>query len=750
MGKRLSVQDSAERQRLLAQQSSSELAASKGLQVPPVTASGMGAIGGTPQQQAMAGTPLQKQSAIAAATKVAAPTGESQLEQAKTLRGPSVASVEDEAKKRKAAGFASAMGTFGDKATELVEGALTGLVAATGPAVAVEDTAPIVANITDPATKEKVTALLTKLASTALSPADRVQAEADLNAELNRTPASILTAEQKTTLYKSATGTVASFAGKQLAAAKGPDTKLTVEDFSLLGTTVEELSALTGLSADQITNMSVSDLQNTLSTVGQQQFGETQAVQAGMASGLLSSTERAALRDTLRSMEETGVAGAESQFVSVLRDIDEGTTVDIGGKSYSVEEILSEETLTGILTDYFNDPKSKSSLLLAKSEPGLVAWANKNSEGLKTLIAASGKTSAELGQIQKDAKAAYGTLGEQQPGLLASLTGTDLSKIQTAVPTKDPTTGLWSVAGKALPLVVQSVMNAPVNQQAQMSTSLATLSEAVGSEELKTYTPEQIAALQLDKITGKWSQYANAVQEANTAANLTKPEAQLDAVVEGYDIADINNAVSNASLYSALGFDSGNLASFDTNKDGVFNNDDVATLYGNVKNAARPTIDSVLNGTYQPPAKMTLQAPKSSAGQQVLAGAAQDGTISADEAEKLSASASTSELVAARDKLMATGLPQYNNIARSLSTIISSRASSEVDSVLQSAGSSIEKLSPLMNTPASAIQSKAGYTEKSLSSIQLPQQRYAATMELRSEAQIVSISCKEELLLCLS
>jgi hypothetical protein len=131
---------------------------------------------------------------------------------------------------------------------------------------------------------------------------------------------------------------------------------------------------------------------------------------------------------------------------------------------------------------------------------------------------------------------------------------------------------------------------------------------------------------------------------------------------------------------------------------------------------------------------MTLQAPKLSAGQQVLAGAAQDGTISADEAEKLSASASTSELVAARDKLMATGLPQYNNIARSLSTIISSRASSEVDSVLQSAGSSIEKLSPLMNTPASAIQSKAGYTEKSLSSIQLPQQRYAATMELRSEA----------------
>jgi hypothetical protein len=696
MGKRLSVQDSAERKRLLAQQSSSELAASKGLQVPPVTASGMGAIGGTPQQQAMAGTPLQKQSAIAAATKVAAPTGESQLEQAKTLRGPSTASLEDEAKKRKAAGFASSMGTFGDKATELVEGALTGLVAAAGPTVTVEDTAPIVANITNEATKAEVTALLAQLASTTLTPADRVTAEADLNELLARTPDSILTAEQKTALYKSATGTVASFAGKQLAAAKGLDTKLTVEDFSLLGTTVEELASLTGLSPDQITNMSVSDLQNTLATVGQQQFGETQAVQAGMASGLLSSTERAALRDTLRSMEETGVAGAESQFVSVLKDIDEGTTVDIGGKSYSVEEILSEETLTDILTEYFNDPKSKSSLLLAKSEPGLVEWANKNSEGLKTLIAASGKTSAELGQIQKDAAAAYGTLGEQQPGLLASLADIDLSKIQTAVPTKDPDTGLWSVAGKELPLVVQSVMSAPVNQQAQMSTSLATLSEVIDAEELKGYTAKEIENLQLDKLTGNWKTVVDTMNSLTNIQNLTKPEEQLDAVTEGYDIADINSAVSDSSLYAALGFDTGNVKDFDKNNDGKFDAADVTQLYAGVQSIDKPTTAQILDGTYQPPAKLTLRAPKLSAGQQALAGAAQDGVISPDEAEKLSASMSTEELITSRDSLNTTNTEPNKNMASSLSKIISARAISEVDAVLKTANVNIDTISYLL------------------------------------------------------
>jgi LysM repeat protein len=621
------------------------------------------------------------------------------------------------------------MGTFGDKATELVEGALTGLVAAAGPTVTVEDTAPIVANITNETTKAEVTALLAQLASDTLTPAERIQAEADLNGFLARTPDSILTAEQKTALYKSATGTVASFAGKQLAAAKGLDTKLTVEDFSLLGTTVEELASLTGLSTDQITNMSVSDLQNTLATVGQQQFGETQAVQAGMASGLLSSTERAALRDTLRSMEETGVAGAESQFVSVLKDIDEGTTVDIGGKSYSVEEILSEETLTDILTDYFNDPKSKSSLLLAKSEPGLVEWANKNSEGLKTLIAASGKTSAELGQIQKDAAAAYGTLGEQQPGLLASLADIDLSKIQTAVPTKDPDTGLWSVAGKELPLVVQSVMSAPVNQQAQMSTSLATLSEVIDAEELKGYTAKEIENLQLDKLTGNWKTVVDTMNSLTNIQNLTKPEEQLDAVTEGYDIADINSAVSDSSLYAALGFDTGNVKDFDKNNDGKFDAADVTQLYAGVQSIDKPTTAQILDGTYQPPAKLTLQAPTLSTSQRVLADAAKDNNVTAEEVATLT----TEDLIAARDKLMSTGLPQYNNLSRSISSIIKGRTDAEVKDVITSASGSFDSISNLSRTglSSSSLKDKDGYTIASLDKIPLQLERTQRTSEFQ-------------------
>jgi hypothetical protein len=658
----------------------------------------------------MAGTPAQKQSAIASATKVAAPTGESALEQAKTLRGPSVASVEDEAKKRKAAGFASSLGTMGDKVNEFIAGALAKIPTITAKAE-VADTNSIIANITDPSTKAKVTASLAKLADPALTPADRLSEEAVLAGLLNSTPDTILTKDQKTALYQSATATTAAVAGKAVAEVKGIEGKLTVSDITTLGTSMEELSSLTGLSAEEIGNMSIADLQNTLATVGQQDFGETQAVTSGMASGLLSSTERAALRDTLRSLEETGVAGAESQYTSLLKGIDEGATVNVGGKSYSIEEILNEKTVTDILTDYFNDPNSKQSQLLAAEEPELVKWAKENSTGIKELINKSASASGELKDIQTQTKAAFGTLATLQPGLLNELTGIDLSKIQTNVPTKDPDTGLWSVIGKdgkstVLTSSVQAIMNAPVNKQAQMSTSLASLAEVVETAELQGYSPAQIEKLQLDKINGLWSTYSNAITEANKSQNLTDPEGQLDAIAQGYDISDINDAVSDMSLYAALGYDTGNLSTFDDNKDGVFNSEDVTALYNKqVVGAPRPSVDSVLNGTYQPPAKMQLQAPNLSSGQQTLVSSMSDGVLNPDELEKVSSSLSSDEMVAAINNLSKSGTKsQYNtpSVLTPLRNAVNTKINKEIESVtnmdITSIQNTIDELSYVMDS----------------------------------------------------
>jgi hypothetical protein len=234
-----------------------------------------------------------------------------------------------------------------------------------------------------------------------------------------------------------------------------------------------------------------------------------------------------------------------------------------------------------------------------------------------------------------------------------------------------------------------------------MSTNLAALSEVVGPEDLKSYTPEQIAKLELDKLTGKWATYANAVKDANTQANLTQPEDQLDAIAEGYDISDINDAVSDMSLYAALGYDTGNLSTFDANKDGVFNSEDVTALYNKqVVGAPRPSLDSVLNGTYQPPSKLQLQPPNLSAGQQAMASALSDGVLSPDEIEKVSSSLSADEMRAAVDNLIKSGTKsQYNtpSVLNPLRNALNNKVNSEIESVtntdIQSIMSTIDELS---------------------------------------------------------
>ena len=101
--------------------STQQLAGEAGLPTPPITAVGTGTLGGTPQQQAMAGTPAQKKSVLEAVTRVAQPTGETQLEQARLLRAPAVETQADQASKAKVQQLIQGLGTFGAKAVELID-----------------------------------------------------------------------------------------------------------------------------------------------------------------------------------------------------------------------------------------------------------------------------------------------------------------------------------------------------------------------------------------------------------------------------------------------------------------------------------------------------------------------------------------------------------------------------------------------------------------------------------------------------
>lgn len=637
-----------------------QLAGQAGLPAAPTTATGTGALGGTPQQQAMAGTPAQKRSVFESVTKVAAPQGETQLEQARTLRGPATATAETEAKKAFTAKIVGAMGTFGAKASEFVDSAMKSVTGTATSATATTGTGTQLATEVDikdqivssvPADKqEAVKTILKKLADPATPKEDLPGLEVSLNTLLGKDVNSMLTPEQKRELYTPTADVLTTTGGAAVAGAiAGADQKLTISDLTTLGTTPAELASILGISEADVGNLTIGQLQERLTAKGQAEFAPVQATTAGMASGLLSSTERAALRDTLRTLEETGLAGAATQYASLLNDIDKGTTVRIGDQEFTVEELASSQQMTDIISQYLKGGDFAKDL--AAAEPEFATWIESNRTALDAAVGLSVASTTGLKQIQTDVAKKFQNIPATTLKILGA--GPDKDGFYTRAPTV--------AEGSTLDYVVKL----PEAQRGVASANLEALSAA--GEDISKYTPEQIAARELSDVNGRGARYAAAVKEQKRAASLTNPEEQLDNAVAGdFSIADVNSLLGDATLASAMGFDAGNVVELDTNSDGVFDATDTQAL--NVKASTPPSFDDWNAGKGFKPAQVKVS--NLSVDQSAVLAAAKDGTITADEVKDIPID-SLSQIVAK--------MPD-SKYARSLDAILDQRSNEELAS----------------------------------------------------------------------
>jgi hypothetical protein len=638
-----------------------QLAGDRGLPAAPTTASSTGALGGTPQQQAMAGTPAQKKSVFEAVTKVAAPTGESALEQARLLRAPAKETESDIASKQKVQQMIAGMGTFGAKAVELVDRAM-GAVAApaegatTPPTDVTIDT--VLTSIPE-ASRTAVDAILKRLPNETGS--TRLESLAELNRILGKTPGEPLDAAAVEKLYNQDVAKTVSAAaeGKFEAAATGEDRKLTVADFNALGSSADEVASILGLTPDEVSNLTVSQLQSALASA-ELGLGAVEETTAGMASSLLSSTERAALKDYLVQLEERGLAGSATQYDSLLRDIDAGTTVSVGGKNYSIEELLADGAFSAIAAQYLADPTSDWAKKLAESEPEFVKYLSANSDNLKSLITSAGQSAKELGELQKATAAKFEGL---DPATVKALTGIDLGEFAT----KAIDTAGFSPA-------VQAVINAPAAAKKTVGSNLAILNSTLGPEYLNKLSAADVANLGLDRQDSPGVAWAEAIKRIRATRAEQNPEMMLDAITDGtMDIEDVNAQLSEDNIRRSLGLPVSSLGQLDTDKDGKLGPSELSA--GVTARYGEPTFDDYRSGKYKGPEKLSTIPPQLTTDQQVLYDAGRDGTITAEEVANISTDA--------LKELAASGVTQkgltfsYTPTAKTLIGIMEDRIKTE-------------------------------------------------------------------------
>lgn len=617
--KPMTLQERVKQAQALTQQSTDKRAASQGLVAPPITAVGVGALQGTPQQQAMAGTPAQKKGAISAAVQgqVAAPKEETGLELAQQRRELLPA---DEAKSQRMQRYSQALGTFGDKVNEWIESAIQTSIAPVGadgkvPTGAVIPTLELneaQQKIVDKAIealdakkdakgKQAVTDAMKTL--TTINP-NRTDAEVNaailtLNNTLgNTTTAALFTGTVLEGYWKNVEESIGSQlqTGVQTAIA-GKDRNLTIEDIKELGTTTAELAELLDLPEAEVLNLTIDGLQSRLVQIQQQAFGETQAVTANISSALTSETEREALRVVGQQLEEAGIAGAEQQYQQLLDDIDQGTRIDLAGKTYTIDELLNTDVFVDLTRSYYLGTDTELIKELKKSSPDLVAFWDRNKDALLAVIEA-GKVGADrLVAHNKNADEVRSTIDWDT---LQKLGVTDSRfKPGSILPVDTKVESLYNepqrdAAGNPIPNttlvppVVSAIMAMPPGEDRTkaantLSTTVAGIPPGedfnAARESIKKATPQQL----LDENTV--NRFNNEMLDFIAVKSPGSTEQQLLNTLFEPDVPlnDINTQLAKDKLADSIGGPVSSYWQYDTDKSGSLSREEIQALTNNIK-----------------------------------------------------------------------------------------------------------------------------------------------------------------------
>jgi hypothetical protein len=525
------------------------LADKAGLQAPPITPLGAAALGANAHQQKMQGTPNQKQAALQLSLK---PTESlDDTTRRKQARTEQTAAEQAQAEKSQTI---QQLGALGDRVHSLIQGETAKLAQQTAP-VAVDSVAEFAG--------KDISTLKPLLAQLRSDPTN-MQLQLQVNQALGRDVGTTLQPEEINSLYQSATDSIAQGVAGNI------DDQITASDLierGELGYTAEQLSELLGVPAESVGSLSVGQIRDLVGKLADEEFSNSQQIDQQANSSLLGVAERGLARDLGRDMSATGVRSTEADVARIEQSIANADIVQFGGQAYRVDELLQDENLSSIISEYLNSPPdSEIRRRMDASEPALVQFIKQNelllSEASKQLASSAG----EFQQIQKDNQQAATLNGLLDPAIAAKL-----------IPGyNELSAGRIDATNTPILAWANKQTDAGKQQFTQNLNGLATEFPEL-LEEVGQLTPEELDALQLNSPNGKWQQYAQEVRKYNELVSV-QDENIMDLVTQIYDVNenyDWTQEVQKDAALGALGFgQSKALGTVDADRDGKIDSAD--------------------------------------------------------------------------------------------------------------------------------------------------------------------------------
>lgn len=596
------------------------LAGKTGLAAPPTTALGASLIGANPDQQKMAGSPAQMESAMRLSLDSGGAQTLAEADRRRQTRTQTTGAERSEMRRGQALEGLSDVDT---RVQQLIDTKIAEATPKTGvvPTAASSDTA--VAPIED----QKLRAAQPLLAEAFELAKNNQVIPADLMLRLNeafgRDPNSVLAPAEISQLYVTATEAVARQGADAI------QNSLTVSDLAAMpnfGYDLGTLSSLLGVPTNQLKKASVAELQALIDQAGTRFFGSVEALEQQAGSGNLGEAERQLARQSLREASATGIRATEADFQKLEQAIADAEEVEFGGKNYKIEELLKDETVSSLIKDYLENSEVRAELL--KTEPAFAAWIDKHSQLFKNAVKSIETAATSFGELQKQNK----EFTQAFPESLVKHVFPDAGGMSA------------ESLSKSKKPIVQFYNTLKGADKGAFSANLTALVQAVPGieKELANLTTKDLKALDLGKQTAEgMRKYIESVNAARALANLDSknPDALIAAVTGGKysGVKELETALRQNNALKLMGFPQPLNLFFDANGDGVFDGTKkLAELVG--KSSKAPTLKDFLAGKDTSLKAKGLNIQKHSKIQQLIinksGNAFNDNKISANELQK--------------------------------------------------------------------------------------------------------------------
>lgn len=148
------------------------------------------------------------------------------------------------------------------------------------------------------------------------------------------------------------------------------------ENLGLEPTEYDEVAAALGITSEQLADMQLSELSEKLEGLERDEMQRTQELQDLATNPNVSAAARQEARRELRELGASGVRATEEDLEQLVDQVEAGQTVSFGGQDYTVDELLSEDTLSQLVSDYLSDEEFAAKL--TESEPEFAAFIEQN------------------------------------------------------------------------------------------------------------------------------------------------------------------------------------------------------------------------------------------------------------------------------------------------------------------------------------------------------------------------------------